>query len=273
MGLLHYPFVLGGNGAYFSPSGEYQYVLTGTRTVISSGLWRLVTPLAIVGGLVLAGEIAANWRRSDPILGTFTLLAFVAVVGVAIGYGPLFDRYLIPVLPGVAGAALIVRRNAPGGNHRSGNVVLMERLMAPVLRLAGAACMVVIAAISIMLTLNAFAFDSARWHAASKSVAFGLPADRVDGGFEWNGWHSPGPLTVYAWSKRLHGTFSSAPGFDPKPPCTVMTSSPLTASERGQFKLLTVDRYKTFLVAGGSYLYIYATHLPGCPAGMTAADA
>jgi hypothetical protein len=276
MGLTHHGFILDNTGDNFAPTGEYQYIIGGTRTVISAGLWRFLTPIAIVGGLALAGELTAQWRRADPVVATFTVLSFVAVIAVAVAYWPLFDRYLIPLIPGLAGPILTTgRRHGAELPHRRRTIpALMERLLSPVLPIAGVASFVVVALISAMLALNAFAFDAARWQTGSMSVAAGVPAGRVDAGMEWDGWHSPGALMNYPWISKLHGYFDYAWEFYPSPPCVVVATSPAGLVDPGSYQSFTLVakiHYDTYLVTGSSYLYVYATHLAGCPARVTTA--
>ena len=46
-----------------------------------------------------------------------------------------------------------------------------------------------VAAVATVITLNADAYDAARWSAGDKAVAAGVPATMVDAGFEWVGSH------------------------------------------------------------------------------------
>jgi hypothetical protein len=267
--LTHSAWVIASNGGYLYPGGEYQYVIGGIRNVVPGSLWNLVMPIAIAGGLALAGELAANWRRSDPIVTVFTLLSFVAVVAVAVGYWPLFDRYLIPLVPGVAAPLFAGGRHGVHEARHSRVRALTEQILSRTLPAAGVASFAVIGAISAMLALNAFAFDAARWRTASKVVALGVAADRVDAGLEWDGWHSQGPMTEHAWASKFVGAFDFAQSFYTSPPCVVEAASPFTpgdgVGDQGKATLVTTTRYHTLLVSGESKLYVYATHIPGCP--------
>jgi hypothetical protein len=249
---------------YFDPAGEYSYTMPLLRQVIPAPLWDLVAPTAVVSGLLMAGELTANWRRAEPILTVFTGLAYLFVVFLAVGSLPLISRYLLPMMPGFAALVLIGPRNRLRAASTPPTALLSRTLAAGSLM-----ALVLLAAISAMLALNAFSFDHARRAEASKLVASGIRPDRIDAGPEWDGWHSAHGQRVYAGASRARGYVGLAPERYPQPPCTVMSASPLPPGssplERGRSTLVAKQPYHTFLLTGESYLYVYDRHASGCP--------
>jgi 4-amino-4-deoxy-L-arabinose transferase-like glycosyltransferase len=88
-----------------------------------------------------------------------------------------FDRYLLPVL---LSGLLIIR---PVGHAR------------PQKRLAAAAVLLLLwYCFSIAGTHDYFAWNRARWTALNEALESGIPPEKIDGGFEFNGWYRTGPL-------------------------------------------------------------------------------
>jgi len=114
----------------------------------------------------------------------------------------------------------------------------------------------------VLLCLNSAAFDHARWSVARAQVTAGTPADQVDAGIEWDGYHSTAvnqdglpaitdPLVAW-WT---HWTVM------PKV-CVVITASPIRSklgTEIGTYE------WKPWLVAGHATLHIYRLTAPACP--------
>ena len=85
-------------------------------------------------------------------------------------------------------------------------------------RVATAALSTVVAAVAAVITLNADAYDAARWTAGNKAVAAGVPATMVDAGFEWVGSHQagvarpgrrvPGGPFYYTWYDQMFPAFA-----------------------------------------------------------------
>jgi hypothetical protein len=86
-----------------------------------------------------------------------------------------FDRYLLVLLPGVF--YLAVSR------------ALRAELCWP----AGLAGVAVAGLLSLGLVHDWMAWNSARWELGRRAVASGIDAHDIEGGFEWDGWHAPGP--------------------------------------------------------------------------------
>ena len=120
-----------------------------------------------------------------------------------------------------------------------------------------------LAVLSTLLALNAFSSDVTRWHTATEIVRAGIPADRVDAGLEWDGFHSADG-SISGTSYRSEPLFQWGGDFYRKQSCVVLRLSAVGAAAPN-WTLLTIRRYRTFLVIGSSRLYVYATNLPGCP--------
>lgn len=88
-----------------------------------------------------------------------------------------FDRYLIPVLA-LAGPLAAAGRHSPGRRRH---------------RLAWA-CLAALTLWGAWGSRTVHQRQDEIWSVAQQVVAGGIPADRVDGGFEWNLWHQPVPF-------------------------------------------------------------------------------
>jgi hypothetical protein len=93
----------------------------------------------------------------------------------------MFDRYWLLVLPPLL-AMILSERTAI-----TSKVPVPARVAT---RLPAAAALAGLAIVSLMITAAGLAHDSARWAAAERVVATGVPATDIDSGLEWNGYHS-----------------------------------------------------------------------------------
>jgi 4-amino-4-deoxy-L-arabinose transferase-like glycosyltransferase len=105
------------------------------------------------------------------------VLSSLGVLAFTLGYGPiggppngLYDRYLLPVLPGLLAATAYVVR---------------ERRTAVPLLLLGA---IVFAGWSVPWQREYLARQAAVWTVAQDLVHQGIAADQIDAGYEWAGW-------------------------------------------------------------------------------------
>jgi hypothetical protein len=210
---------------------------------------------------MLLGEWAAQWctpngrhrRHSDPVaamVGWHTAFA-AGVLGVAaVWNGALFDRYTWSLIFG-ASWLLLCRRSAS----------LVPKRLTDARQIVGTLVVVLAGATTVLLTLNSAAFDHARWSAASAQVAAGTPADEIDGGIEWDGYHSSSvdqnglpairdPLVSW-WS---HMTAM------PKV-CIVITASPVVSPLGGEIGTIS---WRPWLIAGDATLHVYRLHAPAC---------
>jgi len=243
--------------------------LFGGRPLLFDGTtWSLINLIALVsafaafafaGGVV--GGLVVNVSRggrfgggSGPLLlGVFALLYGSGIVGWGL-LTTMFDRYLWPlalVLP-----ALLL--------YRPGEAVNEPSPRAP--RTATAAAVLGLAAligISLALTFNSFAFDSARWQMGKLAVSQGFAAETVDAGFEWVGAHSAEKADPVA-AGVLSGEWSYRAAFPSFHLCALVSS---TTIDDPAVSLLVVETraYRLLLVGGPDEpLYLYRVASPNC---------
>ncbi|HXW79894.1 MAG TPA: glycosyltransferase family 39 protein [Acidimicrobiales bacterium] len=130
---------------------------------------------------------------------------------------------------------------------------------------AGAAGLALVAiAVAVVITLNADAYDGARWAAGEQAVKAGYPASAVDAGFDWVGSHTAAPavrgrrlVTVAPYETWYDQLF---PGFTD---CAFVSGSPLAEPHVAELGMV---KYKELGFAVSERLYIYAVHSPQCAA-------
>ena len=105
-------------------------------------------------------------------------------------------------------------------------------------------------ATSTAITVNALAFDAARWQAASSLVARGVAATDIDAGIEWVGYHASEPASwssahadALRWYMRM---------FEHSRESYVVSASPLDG-----LLLVSTAQYRTYALAGSSKLWVY----------------
>ncbi|HEY3870121.1 MAG TPA: glycosyltransferase family 39 protein [Actinocrinis sp.] len=246
-------------GDYLTPSGAYYAVMEpgDHRVVFSQHVWLLVVALATVSGTLLAGSLVQRWRSVDPVLGLFTAVTAAGTVGTALTGQLVYDRYLIALAPAVLAALLAPQPEARAKALLPAAARIDARISLRLNRIAALAAGVFIALVSFALAANAFSYDSARWRAAQQVAATGVPADSIDAGLEWLGYHAPDGVTN---RHPAAGGLGWEPYFSAQPSCTAVTGG---LHEPGWTLERTVE-YRTFLVAGTSRLYVYSTHATGC---------
>jgi hypothetical protein len=254
-------------GDYLQADGiNGEKMLLGFRpTVLSPWLWHVLVAFAVAATVLcsmLLGEWAAQWctpegrRRRNPdtvagIIGWHAAFAAGVLVVAAVWNGALFDRYTWSLI--FSGSWLLLCRR--------GAAILPQRVLDARLVVSTLALLVA-GATTVLLTVNSAAFDHARWSVAGAQVAAGTPAGQVDGGIEWDGYHSTAvnqdglpeitdPLVAW-WS---HWTAM------PKV-CVVVTASPVSSTLGTE--LGTYD-WKPWLVAGHATLHVYRLTAPACP--------
>jgi hypothetical protein len=158
-------------GNYFTRHVAYQQASLGGPVVIPRFIWLLVVIASVCSGAVLAGAVVSRWRRIDRTLGTFTLISLLLIVLPSIVNQPVFDRYLLVLVP----ACVVLTTDRSEIRH-----VLVRSYAA----LAG------IAAISVLILSGTLAYDGARWRTARN---LGISSTNVDAGLEWVGWHASLP--------------------------------------------------------------------------------
>ena len=119
------------------------------------------------------------------------------------------------------------------------------------------------AVLSLVLLLNALAFDVARWRIGEAQMAKGTPAMSIDAGIEWLGYHAtetadlqaPAPVIGEQYT-RLWASYRE---------CVVVANSQL---DRPGLSLAddTPSTYRTLLFVGQPVpLYLYRSSVGGCP--------
>jgi hypothetical protein len=244
---------------YLSQAGAYGVVLPPVRVQFGDSTWWLIIGFAIAMGALLAGALAASRPRVGSVLAVFTILTVLGTAATAVLGQSVFGRYLIPIAPGLFALILHTR---PSRSHRAAPtqaVPSSKRLMRGPSVTVGAATLVVTFIISGALASNAWANDRARWNVGAEAAAAGIPADRIDAGFEWMGWFSKrGVIQAHPTSGFGHeGMFST------KPSCVVTVPSPI-ATDGTAWTLRQEVPYREYLIAGVAHLYVYDTHAPGC---------
>ena len=257
-------------------------VLSGARPDLFPGaLWLALQIVALIAGTALAfvgiATVATREAAAQLFGGTVqSLVAWFALLSAAglLAYGllvraPLFDRYLsqlaFPVAVLLAHSCLRSRvttrpTHSLGVTARAGRTGAIG--MAG--RTATLGLVLVIGAVTAALTLNADAYDGARWHAGQVAVQAGFAPSVVDAGFEWVGTHTsedanralqvlPGPA-YEAWYDKLFAGFRD---------CAFVTGSP---SPQPDLRLLRVTTYAELGFAVPEHLWIYSVQGAGCSA-------
>jgi hypothetical protein len=124
-------------------------------------------------------EVARRWKRPDILL-VFTVLQIFLLFLSNI----LYDRYFVSLLPGFFAIAALLG---------SATSVIRPWLGGPALLAA--------ATLSIAVTHDLLETHSAIWRLADRAVERGIRSEgmaklkpqEIDGGMEWDGWHSPQP--------------------------------------------------------------------------------
>jgi hypothetical protein len=199
---------------------------------------------------------ALRWFTAFSVAGLFAADAF---------NGVLFDRYLWPLVF-AGGVLLVALQHAPAeGRTRSRapdahGVASAGRTTSPVRvsRVVAGALLAGIGVLGLALAADSDAFDAARWRAGTQLVDAGIPAERVDAGFEWVGAHTDLTADVHravvssgmSWWVSMFGLPMS---------CAVVAASP--AAPRGYVEAARLAWHPE-LAWGTSHLVVY--RLPGC---------
>ena len=251
-------------GNYLQPDGPYYVTLAGTPpTVIPAALWQVLAVLSLVGflalllvatvrvGALVRSGLATRSRPAMPQDWGRTLIFLFCVAATAIlaaiklfTTAPLFDRYLIPIIPFVI--ALAVRA-----------AIDHELIVAPK-RAVAALSLGVFAVFGIGMVDTAATFDGVKWRLAESVEAKGYPARAIDGGYEWYGYHQPGAITPLGtpipgrnfWIGLFDDrTVCVTDQFSGPPTVHPAAGEPVVISERTGRSLLGVE-YHMIAVAG-----------------------
>jgi hypothetical protein len=258
-------------------------ILAGDRPALyDAGTWGLLENVALVATFVafafLGGALVAERERLlraidlrhrptqlGPVTGLVALFALLFAAGTtAVGLTViLFDRYTWPLVLPLA--ILLLLRPTPDGAadpaaaraNRAGRRGLLAVLTGALVALTAAA--------SLILMLNAAAFDAARWRMGEEAVRLGFAPETVDAGLEWVGFHASGLAYLTAPAQATMTEYAvKFPSFHR---CAIASSTPLDAA--GFTLILTrPEAYRLLLVAGPTEpLYLYRVAGPGCPPG------
>ncbi len=204
--------------------------------LIGPGLhWALTLAGCVAGAEVVtrvAGRLGRGWREP--------LVWFTGLQALLLLFPPYpYDRYILALLPGALWGVC--------GHPAAG----------PARRWAAFAALAAMGILSLALMHDWLSWNSARWTLGERALAHGIPAHMVEGGFEWNGWHSPSgaaPLqqrtarglnTPITGMLFPHVTGRFALSFSPLPGTRVLDTEPYTVwlpPGRRQFYLLQLER-------------------------------
>jgi len=223
-------------------------VLPGQRPAMPAPLWLAISLAAVGAGVLIATRFvnASRWssrdvKRISPellVLWSFGAISLGSIVFRSSLGGPIFDRYLTPlILVGAIGLARSGSESEPR-----------------VTRTAG----IVVAALGVTylaLISSGHSFDAARWRAAQQVVDSGIDADDVDGGFEWVGYHYEGTANESIPPRAILGV---GPGYLDSFPrtgnCMLVSSSEALS---GRFEAAGSVEYSTFFGLRTESLWIY----------------
>jgi hypothetical protein len=257
-------------GNYVMHDGAYSAASASGRPVlVGSWWWAALAWLACVSAALLFGTVVERVRSDGWGLGLgfraeIVLFAGATILGtfMEVGQGrDIYDRYLIPMAipalalllsgPAVEAAPSVVQELPSRASRVWGAVrsAALGRIAAVVLAVG------MVAGTAGTLLVNAFAFDTAVWHTASRVVAAGkADAQHVDAGLVWDGFHSPGAMYDHpdrAISRDFFGGLRYLPNHFP---CYVVSPSPHAP---GGWSLVSVEHYKTYGFVGDAALYVF----------------
>lgn len=138
----------------------------------------------VIGGTDTSHTAYALWVREPALVLVliYSLAMVLTVLAVSLLVPWVGDRYLFPVVPYLAaGLVWWARRSAPTRHPRSSRVV-------------GAVGLVGLAALGAFQVDAAATMDGAKWRIGEALTRAGHPAQTIDAGLEWFGFHQPGAV-------------------------------------------------------------------------------
>jgi hypothetical protein len=163
--------------------------------------WIVVTAAAVTGAILLARhlgaaavDVARQWRKREWMRSRFPeALAFTtsALYLAFIAVGGYLDRYLLFALPlSMLAVATLVR----DGTYQ----------VRPIAWIVSAVLLAAYGFFSVGATHDYLSWNRARWAALNELIdRLNVPYQRIDGGFEFNGWHAYGPQARSPSTKEL----------------------------------------------------------------------
>jgi hypothetical protein len=193
--------VLVGNS--LQQAGGYQGTDIAFSNFFDPVTWRLVEVLA-VASLVLLVVLTleavrrlvqtvrlAGWRglaesadRTTPLsrmTALWTFLSILSALFVNVAYRAIYDRYLVPVVIGLALLAVDNLAEAPAAEARTRRRAVWA-----------AVAFVPIVVLGLISATDSQDVTDLRWAGAERLVALGYKPETVDAGFDWVGYHYPG---------------------------------------------------------------------------------
>lgn len=200
--------------------------LVGRRDLLlAEGEMLALTLLGCIGGAALLARIVAALRGgSVPLLRSPLLLYSALHLAFLFLLSRFFDRYLLTLLPAAITLCLVAARQARPQP------------------LAGIAALVLSGFLGTAMVHDWFAWNAARWELGRRALARGIAVADLEGGTEWDAWHSPRGVErnadldhlvppenlALAWSKTLfpYLTGHYALSFSPLRGTTVLDREP-----------------------------------------------
>ncbi|AXE39673.1 hypothetical protein JS278_02535 [Acidipropionibacterium virtanenii] len=202
-------------GNYLGDTVAYPVASVGAPAILPTALWGLFPVLAVVGAGLLAGQLIEGAFVRDPLLIVAGALLVLGTLAQGAVGQVIFSRYLLLLVPVVAGVVLPARKGTAGAP---------SGMTGPGFRFAiVGACL--LGLLGLVLTAATDSYDAARWRAAEGLVAAGEAPRDVDAGLEWVGTHSDRKFLPRATGRPSGGGWY-VDHFRTSRACVVVSGSP-----------------------------------------------
>jgi hypothetical protein len=196
------------------------YLPANPLPMLPHGFWVVVTVIGLVGatcliyrtcsvGRYVFSELVFPLKWSHETQGGVFLLVVVAIYMGPIMLSPFFDRYLIPMIPFLAGFLAAFKSQEDGLPRVSRYALIVALLFG-------------LAVFSVCGTRDYLAWTRARWQALDELMAKDqVKPESIDGGFEFNGYYLyspvyrsvPGKSFWWVADDEYMVTFNPVPGY------------------------------------------------------------
>lgn len=150
--------------------GPMKSVIAGNLKLLApSWVWGVITLTAAAGLALLILVLGKRHNNSEPI-GFIYLFGWLYLIPILLFKS--FDRYFLPLL------LVIIIALSQNLKHLKFNYLFAVLILIPV------------GAYSLSQTDYYLKWNQARWELADSILETGVPAEQIDGGYEWDGWHS-----------------------------------------------------------------------------------